>query len=63
MDAITGGNARTHVPCTATTAEDMRPRARCDALCHPETFISAVTHSPGSAHRVCVADDCRMVDA
>jgi hypothetical protein len=63
MDAITGGNARAHVPCTAATAEYLRPRARCGALCHPETIISAVTHSLGSAHRVCVADDCRMVDA
>ena len=63
MDAITGGNARAHVPCTAATAEHLRPRARYGALCHPETIISAVTHSPGSAHRVCVADDCRMVDA
>ena len=63
MDAITGGNARAHVPCTAATAEYLLPRARCGALCHPETIISAVTHSLGSAHRVCVADDCRMVDA
>ena len=61
MDANTGGNARAVVLRKAMASGGLALPARAGAHRHPETFISAVTHSIGNAHRVSVADDCRKV--
>lgn len=63
MDANTGGSAQASVLCKATTPGRSWIPARTGAHCHPETFISAVTHSVGDVHRMSVADDCRKVDS
>ena len=63
MDAITGGSAQASVLCRATVAGSFHIPLRAGMHCHPETIFSAVVHPRRGAHRVCVADDYRMVDA
>lgn len=62
MDANTGGNAQACALCNASATGRFHIPSRAGMHCHPETFISAVAHPHPDAYRVCVADDCQMVD-